>query len=202
MGLLDDLLGAATGNAQLGAPGRSGSAPAPGTRREGAGRSALMALLPIVLAMLAQRGRTQGRQGGGGLGDILGQVLGGRSGATGGTGGLGDILGQVMGGSAGPAGGLGDLLQRFERHGHGDTARSWVATGPNPPIEPDAIKQVFGAEGVGSIARQAGLSENETAAGLAQLLPAVIDHVTPQGQAPEGDELDGKLQELLQRFIA
>lgn len=45
-----------------------------------------------------------------GLGDVLGQVLGGgRSGSAGGAG-LGDVLGQVLGGSGGRSGGLGDLL--------------------------------------------------------------------------------------------
>lgn len=45
-----------------------------------------------------------------GLGDVLGQVLGGgRPGAAGGAG-LGDVLGQVLGGSGGRSGGLGDLL--------------------------------------------------------------------------------------------
>jgi uncharacterized membrane protein YebE (DUF533 family) len=55
-----------------------------------------------------------GASGGGGLGDILGQVLGGRSGGSRSQpgGGLGDILGQVLGGGAGGAsgGGLGDIL--------------------------------------------------------------------------------------------
>lgn len=49
-----------------------------------------------------------------GLGDVLGQVLGGgsRQGSAGGAGGLGSVLGQVLGGGGGArsGGGLGDLL--------------------------------------------------------------------------------------------
>jgi uncharacterized membrane protein YebE (DUF533 family) len=74
-------------------------------------------LLEQMLEAAVKNGglRGGGTQSPGGLGDILGQVLGG---GTGGTtrmpqgGGLGDILGQVLGGAQGsPAGGgLGDIL--------------------------------------------------------------------------------------------
>lgn len=63
----------------------------------GAGGSGLIAkllpiLAPLVLAWLGKKLRGQG-----GMGDILGQVLGGAAGG----GGLGDILGQVLGGGSG-----------------------------------------------------------------------------------------------------
>src|SRR5262245_58715512 len=118
MGFLDDLLGGVMG----GAAGQ----PEPGRRQAQAGGGmgpGMMALLPVVLQMLASRGS---RQGGGGLGDILGQVLGG--GQPGG-GGIGDVLGGLTGRGAAPggdAGGLGDLLERMQRTGYGDQARSWV----------------------------------------------------------------------------
>lgn len=73
MGLLDDLLG--------GLAGPAGHAPAPTTRTgAGATSTVIMALLPVVLAMLSNRGGQPGPRGqmsSGGLGDILGQVLGG-----------------------------------------------------------------------------------------------------------------------------
>ncbi len=143
MGLLEDLLsGAARGQGMGGRNQPQGSGPASG------GNSALVALLPIILAVLASRGQSQGgrtgtggsawrrarrrtgtrvlgggaRQGGG-LGDVLGQVLGGGSQRGGG---LGDVLGQVLGG--GGAGGLGGLLQKFEQNGMGAEAHSWVGT--------------------------------------------------------------------------
>ena len=95
MGILDDLLAGA-------ASGQGGGLPTQRPQR-GAGsgpNAALLALLPIVLSMLANRGASasSGRDAGpaGGLGDILGQMMGG--GQRGGGGGLGDILGQVLGG--------------------------------------------------------------------------------------------------------
>lgn len=197
MGILDDLLAGA-------ASGPGGGLPTQRPQR-GAGsgpNAALLALLPIVLSMLANRGASasSGRDAGpaGGLGDILGQMMGG--GQRGG--GLSDILGQVLGGAGGSGGGLGGLLRQFESAGLGDQARSWVSPGQNQPLSPDALGRVFGADGLAAIARQAGLSERETSAGLAQLLPEIIDRTTPQGQVPDEDQLAGTLQDLMRRLGA
>ena len=199
MGILDDLLAGA-------ASGQGGGIPTQRPQR-GAGsgpNAALLALSPIVLSMLANRGASasSGRDAGpaGGLGDILGQMMGG--GQRGGGGGPGDILGQVLGGAGGSGGGLGGLLRQFESAGLGDQARSWVSPGQNQPLSPDALGRVFGADGLAAIARQAGLSERETTAGLAQLLPEIIDRATPQGQVPDEDQLAGTLQDLMRRLGA
>jgi len=197
MGILDDLLAGAVS-------GQGGRLPTQRPQRGTAGpNAALLALLPIVLSMLANRGASasSGRDAGpaGGLGDILGQMRGG--GQRGG-GGLGDILGQVLGGGGGSGGGLGGLLRQFESAGLGDQARSWVSPGQNKPLSPDALGRVFGADGLAAIARQAGLSERDTTAGLAQLLPEIIDRATPQGQVPDEDQLAGTLQDLMRRLGA
>ena len=155
-----------------------------------------MALLPIVIGMLANRRQGSTGPSGGGLGDVLGQVLG--TGAQRG-GGLGDVLGQVLGGGA-TAGGLGGLLQKLEQGGLGAETRSWVSTGQNLAPSPDAIGRIFGADGIAAIARQAGLSEREASVGLAQLLPEVVDHVSPQGRMPDDDQLASTLEGLVRRL--
>jgi uncharacterized protein YidB (DUF937 family) len=231
--MLDDLLG------QLG--GGSGMSPQPrreptsvGANTGGMGRI-LMALLPVVLSMLAQR-RGQGgparadlgpgepggggggglgdvlgdvlggggaRRGGGGLGDVLGDVLGGGArggGGRGGGGGLGDVLGGVLGGGSGGMGGLGGLLEQFQRAGLGRQAQSWVSSGANAAIGPEDVERVFGPGALGDIAQQAGLSEQETAQGLAELLPEVVDKVTPDGQVPDPDSLLESVQALGRRL--
>jgi len=196
MGVLDDLLAGL-------ASGQGGGMPTQRPQRNAGGsNAALLALLPIVLSMLANRGASASgaRDAGpaGGLGDILGQMMGGGAQSSGG--GLGDILGQVLGGAGGQGGGLGGLLRQFENAGLGDQARSWVSPGQNQPLAPDALGRVFGADGLAAIARQAGLSERDTSAGLAQLLPEIIDRATPQGQIPDGDQLASTLQDLMRRL--
>ena len=195
MGLLDSIIGGVLNNA-MGQQGQSASS-------GGINSGLLAALLPIALSMLRGQpaGAAAGSSSGGGLGDVLGSVLGGGGGS------LGNVLGSVLGGGSGAApagaagglgglGGLGDLLEKFQRAGLGDQAASWVGTGDNAPISSDAIGQVFGNDAVAHIARQAGVSEQDASAGLAQLLPQLVDHLTPNGQMPAPDQLAKGLEAL------
>ncbi len=102
--------------------------------------------------------------------------------------------------AAAGGGGLGDLLERFQQAGYGDQAHSWVSTGQNLPISPDVIGQIFGTGGLSQIARQAGLSEEQTSEGLSQLLPDVVDHFTPGGQVPDLDQLSASVDALARQF--
>jgi uncharacterized protein YidB (DUF937 family) len=206
MGILEDLLGGAMAR-QGGMGGPARQAPAGGGMN-----SVLMALLPVVLSMLASRGGGAGQPaaeaGGGGLGDILGQVLGGGAQRGGGGGGMGDILGQVLGGGAGGGGGsggmdgLGGLLEQMQRAGYGEQARSWVGTGQNMPVSPDVLGQIFGQGGIEEIARQAGVTPQEASTGLSELLPEVVNQVTPDGQVPDLDQLALSVENLRRRMGA
>ena len=170
--------------------GGRGGQPVPRGPAAGGGMSqVLVALMPVVLAMLANRGTASAPSraglapgGGGGLGDLLGQVLGGG------------------GGGASGASGLGGLLEQLSRAGFGEQANSWVARGPNKPISPDAMTQIFGRDGLAQISRQAGVSEDEATRGLAELLPEVVDHVTPDGSVPDGEALTNGVNDLARRF--
>jgi uncharacterized protein YidB (DUF937 family) len=115
-------------------------------------------------------------------------------------GGLGDILGQVLGGGTSSGGGLADLLGRFQAAGFGDQARSWVGTGQNMPIPPNALEQVFGRGGLAEIARRAGVSEQDASQGLSRLMPEVVDRVTPDGQVPTADSLVASVDALARRL--
>lgn len=212
MGVLEDLLASAMGGGQGMASQDAGEArmprraPPQAPQPAGGGMgNIMMALLPVILSMLASRGGgSQDGTGGGGLGDILGQVLGG-GGAPRGGGGLEDLLGQVLGGGGGAmgrrdAGGLGGLLEQMARAGYGDQARSWVGTGQNMPIAPDAIEQIFGRGGLAEIAHRAGVSEADASRGLSALLPEVVDRVTPEGQVPDLDHLAASVSDLSRKL--
>ena len=191
MGILEDLLaGAMSGQGGQSGQGMGRRAPAPA--QSGGGMSSIMmALMPVILSMLASRGggAPQGG-GGGGLGDILGQVLGGGGGQS----------AQPAQSGAGGMGGLGALLEQLQRAGLGDQARSWVGTGQNMPISPDAVEQIFGRGGVAEIARKAGVSEADASRGLSQLLPEVVNHVTPDGDVPDLDSLTASVSDLSKRL--
>src|SRR5262245_15550827 len=190
MGFLDDLLGSALAGGSM---SQSGQQRSPGSGGMG---GVMMALLPVVLSMLASRGSS--RQGGGGFGDILGQVLGGAGQSPGSMG--DDSMPGSRAGMGGGTGGLGALREQMQQAGLGDQARSWVGGGENMPISPDVLSQIFGEGGIGAIARQAGLTPKETSDGLSQLLPEVVNHVTATGEVPDFDELTRSVDDLRQRM--
>lgn len=145
--------------------------------------------------------------GGGGLGDILGSVLGGGSaggGGTAGAGGLGDLLkgglgGLLAGGAAGGlagsvlGGGLNDVLKQLQDSGHGDAANSWVGSGPNKDITPGDLGNALGADQINAMMEHSGLSRQELLDGLSQVLPGMVDQLTPDGHMPSADELSRRL---------
>jgi len=111
-------------------------------------------------------------------------------------GGLGGLLSGVLaGGAAGSilSGGLGDVLKQLQQNGHGDTANSWVSPGPNKQISPGDLAGALGADQIDHLTSQTGLSREDLLSGLAQQLPDVINHLTPDGRLPTGDELAGRL---------
>ena len=138
-----------------------------------------------------------------GLDDILGGMLGGK----GGGGGLDGILGGLTGGGRGgggagalmalapmligllQGGGLRKMLNQFQQQGLGDKAQSWVGTGDNEPVSPDEVRSALGDDQVHEAATQLGVSDDEAAAVLAQVLPKAVDGVTPEGHVPSDDEL-------------
>lgn len=83
-------------------------------------------------------------------------------------------------------GGLGDLIGRFTQGGMGDVIGSWIGHGQNAPISADQITSVLGSDVIGQIASQLGLSHGDAAGQLSQMLPEVINRLTPHGQAPSG----------------
>ena len=99
-------------------------------------------------------------------------------------------------------GGLGDLIGRFTQGGLGDVIGSWIGHGPNAPISSDQISNVLGPDVIGKIAAQLGLSHGDAAGQLSQMLPEVINRLTPHGQAPNGgfgDDVGAILAQLTKR---
>jgi uncharacterized protein YidB (DUF937 family) len=81
-------------------------------------------------------------------------------------------------------GGLPGIMSKFQQGGLAAQASSWVGTGANLPISGSQLQQILGSGSIGQIAQQLGLSHGDASAGLAQVLPQVIDHLTPNGQVP------------------
>lgn len=120
---------------------------------------------------------------------------------AGGNGGQPDLMRVVMG-LVEQSGGLPGLLQKLQQGGLAEQAASWVSTGQNLPVSADQIGGALGGDLLGSLAKQAGVGQGDLAGSLAQMLPQLIDKMTPNGQVPAAGampDLGGLLGSLLRR---
>jgi uncharacterized protein YidB (DUF937 family) len=81
-------------------------------------------------------------------------------------------------------GGVQGVVSQLESQGLGGVARSWISNGPNQPISPAQLSQVFGSGMISQLAAKAGVNPQDLAAKLSQLLPTAIDKLTPAGTVP------------------
>ena len=142
---------------------------------------------------------------------VVGAVQGGGNAQA--QGGLGGIIGSLannpqmlqaitaMLANDGSQGGLGGLMEKFQQAGLGDVLGSWIGSGENRPISGDQISQALGPDTISDLASKFGLN-GDTASQLSQILPGLIDKLTPHGQAPSGGlgnstDLMGMLGRLL-----
>lgn len=134
--------------------------------------------------------------------DSLGKGMLGQLGNLAGGGQNANLIGAIAGlvGSR-DIGGLSGLAQLFQQRGYGDTVNSWVSPGENQPISPQALQNVLGEERVQQVAERAGVSREEASRGLADLLPQLVDRLTPDGQMPDNNSSMDLLSQLAGRFM-
>ena len=183
-----------------------------------------------LLGGLMGGGSAQAGGGSGGLGDLLGGLMGGGAGQGGNRpadlGGLGGLsgLGGGMGqggsgmGNKGSAlmllllplamqwvqrnGGIGGVLERFKNKGYSQQAASWVSTGENEELQPQAVNELMGTEELSRMSQQLGISQEEVSSGMAQILPEMVNQLTPQGGVPDdGDEVLNRGTSMLEQIM-
>ena len=129
----------------------------------------------------------------GGLGGILGGALGGGAlgGGLGRRGGLNNrtaLLAMML-----PLvmrwvqrnGGVGNVMQRVHQQGYGRHAASWIGTGENEPIGREAVQGLVDRQEIAQLSQQLGVGEDEVEEGFAEILPEMVNHLSPDGQLPE-----------------
>jgi uncharacterized protein YidB (DUF937 family) len=86
-------------------------------------------------------------------------------------------------------GGLEGLVRNFQAKGMGGIVDSWVSNGQNQAISPDQLTAALGSDKIGGIAQSLGMSQGDLTSKLAQMLPQVVDKLTPNGQIPDAGGL-------------
>jgi uncharacterized protein YidB (DUF937 family) len=96
-------------------------------------------------------------------------------------------------GAGGLFGGLGGLLDKLQKGGLGDVANSWVGSGQNQPVSPKQLSPALGSDIIKTLAQRSGLSEEELTKQLSQILPGLVDKLTPAGRVPTLAELSDRM---------
>jgi uncharacterized protein YidB (DUF937 family) len=168
MGFLDSILGAALGGNQ--------------------GENSIQQTL--LKAVLGQESDTQEGANPSTQGALLQAVMGLIT-KQNGEGGLSGMLSGLLNGQQAdgePAEGLGGLTNLLSQLGLSEQVNSWIGTGENQPINADDIHKTLGSNGLLSdLASQANLTETEAAGGLAQILPQLVNKLTPNGKIDTSD---------------
>lgn len=186
--------------------------------------SGLGGVLGQVVA--GQVAKQMGGSQAGGLGSVLGSVLGGSQQRTS-AGDLGNILGSVLGSQSAQAqrgggmnkgalllallpivlgfiqsqGGLSGLLAKFQGTGLDGKAQSWVGIDTdNDGLDAGDILGLFGQDAINSACEQTGADANDVCLGIAELLPQVVDGLTPQGNLDTEQEANSEIDEILAQF--
>jgi uncharacterized protein YidB (DUF937 family) len=99
--------------------------------------------------------------------------------------------------SAGSAGGLlsglGGLLDKLQQGGLSSATNSWVGSGQNQPVSANQLSSALGPDVIKNLAQRSGLSEDDLSKQLSQVLPGLVDKLTPNGRLPTMAELSQML---------
>jgi uncharacterized protein YidB (DUF937 family) len=95
-------------------------------------------------------------------------------------------------------GGLSGMVQSFQEKGLGGLMAGWISTGPNPPMSTEQVHEALGSDKVKELAAAAGISPDIASSAIAQLLPGIVDKLTPDGHVPEHGSVMDMASSLLQ----
>ena len=110
------------------------------------------------------------------------------------------LVSQILAAVQQHPGGLGGILQSLQQGGLGHLVQSWIGTGANLPVSADQLRNTLGSDWISRITQMTGLSQAEVEQRLSTALPQIVDHLSPNGQLPQGD-LSSALATLAQRFL-
>lgn len=98
-------------------------------------------------------------------------------------------------------GGIQGVIDSFKQNGMEDHVNA-MATGEQQTTTPEQVQQGLGGTGlIESVAEKAGVSPEIVKVAMATVLPMVIAHFAPNGQAADHSQFGGMAQQLLSRFL-
>ncbi|WP_168384677.1 YidB family protein [Acinetobacter indicus] len=161
-------------------------------------------ILGSVLGQLGNNHQQSGQSQQGGLGGILGSVLGQFGGSSQGLGSgsktslLVAVLPLVLAWIQ-KQGGLQGALDKLKGQGLSSQVDDWVSTGPgeNASVNPQEVQSLFDDEEVEQVAQQTHAPKQDIYGAISQVLPQIIDSLTPQGEQTSKTEANNDIQNVL-----
>jgi uncharacterized protein YidB (DUF937 family) len=98
--------------------------------------------------------------------------------------------------------GLAGIVKQFQAGGLAQQVASWISTGQNQPVTGDQLTNAVGSDNMAKMSQKLGLSPQVVSAGLAVVLPAIIDHLTPKGHVEPGLDLNAGLKSARAKYTA
>ncbi len=124
-----------------------------------------------------------------------------------------DNITAKLGGSEGHEGGMASLQKMFNSNGglHGLTTKltnsglgqqvqSWVGTGENKPVTGAQVQQAMDPKDLNAMAKQAGMTPEQTSHEVAKALPEMVNQATPQGKMPDSDPFSKGMDAIKHMF--
>jgi len=92
-------------------------------------------------------------------------------------------------GSVGGNIGLREIVDQLSSGGLAEQVSSWLSTGANKSVGADQIYAALNSDTLKQFASMAGIDFSKAGAALADVLPGLIDQLSPEGKAASGDAL-------------
>ncbi|ANF81710.1 hypothetical protein A3K93_05605 [Acinetobacter sp. NCu2D-2] len=178
--------------------------------QQSSNQGGLGGILGSVLGQLGgNTGQSQNQSSQGGLGGILGSVLGQLGGQT------ATNSSSTRGGSTGTTlliavlpivlawiqkqGGIQGALDKLKGQGLTSQVEDWVSTGPgeNAPIPTQQVQHLFDDQDIEQVASQAQAPKQDVYQAITQVLPQIIDSLTPKGEQTDKQEANDDIQNVL-----
>ena len=80
--------------------------------------------------------------------------------------------------------GLNDIIGKLTASGQVGPVNSWVGNGANQPINPNDLGGALGQQVLQQLSAKTGLSQDQLLQGLSQVLPKLVNNLTPNGTLP------------------
>jgi len=86
-------------------------------------------------------------------------------------------------------------VNKLQQGGLGDVVNSWVGSGQNQPVSPSQLGSALGPSVIKTVSQLTGLSEDDLTKQLSQVLPGLVDKLTPNGRLPTVAELSKMMEQ-------